>query len=126
MTIDDISNARHFSDDVFSYGFHDMAPRFHVGKGETFGLPYRAIVVKGIDNLFAVGMMISSTHEAHMSTRNTVSCMAQGQAAGTAAALVAEKKLSDVRDLDYKDLYQALLEGKVWFDVDPFTQERNY
>jgi hypothetical protein len=126
MTIDDISNAKHFGDDVFSYGFHDMAPRFHVGKGETFGLPYRAMVVKGIENLFAVGMMISTTHEAHMSTRNTVSCMAQGQAAGTAAALAVKKNLSNVRSLDYKDLYQALVEGKVWFDVDPFTQAKNY
>ncbi len=44
---------------------------------------------KGIDNLFATGMMVTSNHHAHMSTRNTVSCMAQGQAAGTAAALCA-------------------------------------
>ena len=43
-----------------------------------------------------------------MSTRNTVSCMAQGQAAGTAAALaVKEGKLP--RDVDVHALQQLLL-----------------
>jgi len=42
---------------------------------------------KPLDNLYAAGMMITSDHDAHMSTRNTVCCMGQGQGAGAAAAL---------------------------------------
>ncbi|MFE0619763.1 FAD-dependent oxidoreductase, partial [Bacillus altitudinis] len=35
----------------------------------------------------------STTHEAHATTRLTPSCMATGQAAGTAAALAVQMKL---------------------------------
>ena len=83
----DVLEARHFDDDVFVYGFHDSAPRLQIKNGGTYGIPYRALRVAGIENLLVAGMMITADHEAHMSTRNTVSCMGQGQASGTAAAL---------------------------------------
>jgi hypothetical protein len=114
---DEVINAVHFDDDIYSYGFHDSAPRFQVKGGKTYGLPYRAILVRGLENLFAVGMIITSDHEAHMSTRNTVSCMAMGQAAGTAAALCAKKGLGNSRDLPYGELHDALTRGNVWFDA---------
>jgi hypothetical protein len=50
-----------------------------------------------------------------MSTRNTVSCMAQGQAAGTAAALCAARKCG-TRELPYKDLRQALQQAGVYLE----------
>ena len=65
----------------------DSAPRLQIRDGGTYGIPYRALCAAGIDNLLVAGMMITSDRDAHMSTRNTVSCMGQGQAAGTAAAL---------------------------------------
>lgn len=58
--------------------------------------------MKRIDNLLAAGMLITSDHEAHMSTRNTVSCMGQGQAAGTAAALCARQSCG-ARELRYEE-----------------------
>lgn len=119
MSNEEIINATHFSDDLFSYGFHDYAPRFQIAQGSTYGIPFRAIQVAKLSNLMAIGMMITSNHEAHMSTRNTVSCMAQGQAAGTAAALCAEKKLENIRDLKYSDLRNALVKGNVWFETKP-------
>jgi hypothetical protein len=115
ITHEDVIEGRHFEDDVCAYGFHDMAPRFQVGNGGTYGIPYRALRVKGLDNLLAAGMMITSDFRAHMSTRNTVSCMAQGQAAGTAAALCAQKGCG-TRDLPYRDLRQALEKGGVYFE----------
>ncbi|MGI6018714.1 MAG: FAD-dependent oxidoreductase [Marvinbryantia sp.] len=121
LSNEEIISATHFSDDLFSYGFHDYAPRFCVGRGNTYGVPYRAIQVAGLNNLLAIGMMITSNHEAHMSTRNTVSCMAQGQAAGTAAALCAQKNLENVRDLRYRDLRTVLEQGNVWFETKPVT-----
>jgi hypothetical protein len=115
---DEVLSAVHFPDEVYSYGFHDLAPTFQIAGGKTFGLPYRCLIVKGLDNLFAAGMIITSDHNAHMSTRNTVSCMAMGQAAGTAAALCSSKNLPDVRALSYPLLYDALKKGNVWFDAE--------
>jgi hypothetical protein len=66
--------------------------------------------VAGIDNLLAAGMMITSDHEAHMSTRNTVSCMGQGQAAGTAAALSAAGNAGTL-ELRYSTPRQRLEKG---------------
>ncbi|MDR2552006.1 MAG: FAD-dependent oxidoreductase [Treponema sp.] len=118
IPLNEILNGAHYPDEVFSYGFHDSAPRLQIKGGKTYGLPYRAMLVKGLDNLFAIGMMITSDHEAHMSTRNTVSCMAMGQAAGTAAALCVKHDLPGIRDLPYPKLYDALKSGKVWFDAE--------
>jgi hypothetical protein len=114
ITHDDVLNAKHFADDVFVYGFHDSAPRFQVKNGGSYGIPYRALVVKGIDNLYVSGMMITSDHNAHMSTRNTVSCMGQGQASGTAAALCALNGWSS-RTLPFPKLREALEKGNVYF-----------
>ena len=107
ITHEDVVEARHFEDDVLVYGFHDMAPRYTVGRGETYGIPYSALRVKGMDNLLAAGMLITSDRRAHMSTRNTVCCMGQGQAAGTAAALCALRG-ETTRELPYKALRERL------------------
>jgi hypothetical protein len=115
ITHEDVIEGRHFADDVLAYGFHDMAPRFQVKNGGTYGIPYRALCAAGIDNLLCAGMMITSDHRAHMSTRNTVSCMAQGQAAGTAAALCAARRCG-TRELVYRDLRDALLRAGVYLE----------
>ena len=112
---EDVVEGRHFSDDVFVYGFHDFAPRIQIKDGGTYGIPYRALCVQGIDNLYVSGMMLTSDHRAHMSTRNTVSCMGQGQATGTAAALCAQQDCGS-RDLPYSDLRAALVQGGVYFE----------
>ena len=111
---DDIIEARHFDDDVFVYSYHDLA-RYLIKNGGTYGIPYRALLPKGIENLLVAGMMITSDRSAHMSTRNTVSCMAQGQAAGTAAAISAIKNKGS-RELRYSDLRDALVKGGVYFE----------
>ena len=108
-------NGVHFSDDVFSYGFHDEAPHFQVKNGETYGFPYRAMLVKNMENLFAVGMMVTSDHHVHMSTRNTVS-----QRSGRLPERwhCVKLKKDNVRDLPYKELYATLKADNVWFDQD--------
>ena len=115
ITHEDVIDGRHFEDDVFAYGFHDMAPRFQIKDGGSYGIPYRALCVKNISNLFASGMMITSDHRAHMSTRNTVSCMGQGQASGTAAALCALKAFGS-RELPYQILRDELTKNGVYFE----------
>lgn len=108
----DVLEARHFDDDVMAYGFHDNAPRLQIKNGGTYGIPYKALRVAGLENLLAAGMLITSNHDAHMSTRNTVCCMGQGQAAGTAAALCAAKSCG-TRELPYAALREALLRAGV-------------
>ena len=115
ITHEDVIEARHFDDEVMVYGFHDSAPRWQIAGGGTYGIPYKALRVAGIDNLLAAGMLITSDHRAHMSTRNTVCCMGQGQAAGTAAALCAEKQCN-ARDLPYGVLRKKLEADGVYFE----------
>ena len=115
ITLSDVLEARHFDDEVMVYGFHDSAPRYQVRNGGTYGLPYRALRVAGLENLLAAGMMITSNRDAHMSTRNTVCCMGQGQGAGTAAALCAARNCG-TRDLEYSALRDALGKAGVYFE----------
>jgi len=115
ITHEDVIEGRHFDDDVFVYGFHDLAPRFLIKDGGTYGFPYGALCVKGIENLYAAGMMVTSDFRAHMSTRNTVSCMAQGQAAGTAAALISKKNIGS-SELKYFALRKQLEKDNVYFE----------
>ncbi|MFN2283814.1 MAG: FAD-dependent oxidoreductase [Anaerolineae bacterium] len=115
ITLDDVLEGRHFPDDVLAYGFHDSAPRLQIKNGGTYGIPYRALLVAGLENLWAAGMLITSDHEAHMSTRNTVCCMGQGQAAGTAAALCASRNIGS-RALPYADLRRTLEADNVYFE----------
>jgi len=110
----DVIDGRHFDDDVFAYGFHDSAPQLQVKNGGTYGVPYKALRVAGIENLLATGMMITSDRRAHMSTRNTVCCMGQGQAAGTAAALCVAQNCG-TRELKYNDLRERLEKDNVYF-----------
>jgi hypothetical protein len=99
MALDEIVNCQRFDDEVMLYGFHDCAPRIMIKGAGFYGIPYRAFIPKGVEGLLVAGRLITSTWEAHMSTRNTVSCMAQGQAVGTAAALAAKAGIA-VRQLD--------------------------
>ena len=89
LSLDEITGCARFPDEVFLYGFHDSAPRVTIKDGGWYGFPYRALLPKGVEGLLVAGRCVTREWEAHMSTRNTVSCMAQGQAAGTAAALCA-------------------------------------
>ena len=115
ITLEDVTEGRHFADDIMAYGFHDMAPRYHIKNGGTYGVPYRALLPTGVENLFVAGMLITSDFRAHMSTRNTVCCMGQGQAVGTAAALCAKQGVG-TRQLPYAALRQALERDGVYFE----------
>jgi 2-polyprenyl-6-methoxyphenol hydroxylase-like FAD-dependent oxidoreductase len=115
MTLDEIVNCRRFDDEVMLYGFHDCAPRIQIKNGGWYGIPYRAFIPRGVEGLLVAGRLITSIWEAHMSTRNTVSCMAQGQAVGTAAALAAKAGIVP-RRVDTAKLRQVLKDQDVFLD----------
>lgn len=55
--------------------------------GEYFDIRYGCLVAAGIDNLCMAGRCLSAEHVAESSLRIQQTCMATGEAAGTAAAL---------------------------------------
>jgi hypothetical protein len=71
------------------------------------GIPYRSLLPKNLDQLLVAGRCISATWEAQGRSRSMPSCMAMGQAAGTAAALAATKNLSP-KNLNIKELRERL------------------
>ena len=77
--------------------------------GRPYTIPYRSIVVKGLDNLLVAGRCICGTHAAHTSFRTMPICMALGDGAGTAAALAAGSG-SNVRNIDIDELHRLLKE----------------
>ena len=113
LTLGDIVEGRRFDDEVALYGFHDMAPEIMIKEGKAYGIPYRALLPRGVDNLLVAGRLITTAHKAHQSTRNTVSCMAQGQAVGTAASLCSRMNVTP-RALDIKILRETLVKAGVY------------
>ncbi|WP_248929257.1 FAD-dependent oxidoreductase [Paenibacillus hamazuiensis] len=115
LSLADVVQGRRFDDGIARSGYpvdlHDptgkgIASAFIEGGG-AYDIPYRCLIPKGIDNLLAAGRCISTSHEALATTRLTPSCMATGQAAGTAAALAAKGGTS-VTDVDIERLRDAL------------------
>lgn len=102
LTADDLRMGRAFPDTIAVGAYPiDIHPATGAGLGfETLGkdhsyqIPYRAIVPAGFDNVLVAGRGISSTHEAHASTRVMPNTMAIGQAAGIAAAMIADGNMS--------------------------------
>lgn len=64
-----------------------------------FQIPYRCLVPLGVDHLLVAGRCISATREGMGAIRVMGTCMALGQAAGTAAALAVATRVG-LRNLD--------------------------
>ncbi|MDR1541037.1 MAG: FAD-dependent oxidoreductase [Clostridiales bacterium] len=74
---------------------------------KAYNIPYRCMLPVGAKNLIVAGRCVSATREAFASIRVQATCMALGQAAGTAAALCARTKTS-VGALDIQSLREQL------------------
>ena len=70
-------------------------------------IPYRCLLPKGVEGLLVAGRSISADWYAFSGLRGMPTCMAIGQAAGTAAAL-SVKTGRDLRELDV-ELLQTIL-----------------
>ena len=84
-----------------------------VERGEYYGIPYRALVPKTVENLLVAGRCISATSVAAASLRVMPPAMATGEAAGTAAALCV-KTGKPPRELAFADLVAALRSQNVY------------
>ena len=62
---------------------------------------------QAVEGVVVAGRCFSATHDAHASARSMATCMAMGQAAGTAAALCAAGGTVP-RDVDVRELRRRL------------------
>lgn len=77
--------------------------------GPFFTVPYLCLVPKGISNLLVAGRAISADAIAGSAIRMMPSCMAFGQAAGTAAAMCAAQGIAP-KNVDVQVLRKTLVE----------------
>lgn len=125
MIEDDVRSGKIFEDTV-AYGGWQMDNHlpggFNMeGKGEghlqkvrlnePYGIPYRSLYSKNIENLMFAGRNISTSHLAFSTTRVMATCGVIGQAAGTAAALATNKNILPRKIGEHiKELQSLLLE----------------
>ena len=75
--------------------------------GDWYDIPYRCLTPKGVDHLLVAGRCISADHKGMAGARVMGTCMAIGQAAGTAAALAVRSDVGP-RDVNVDELRQLL------------------
>jgi len=78
------------------------------GPGESHGIPYRCLIPKRLANVLVAGRCISSDRPVQGAVRVMPFCLAMGEAAGCAAAMVVAGGLGDVRDVDVAALRDRL------------------
>lgn len=125
VTEHDVRSGGHFYDEIayggwplddhnpygMELGHEDDHASVVIPVDEPYGLPYRALVSKNIDNLMFAGRNISVTHVALSSTRVMATCSLLGQALGTAAAVAFKYGCSPEGVLEHIDeVQQNLLE----------------
>ena len=94
LTADDVLGGRSFPDQIARCGApiedHHAGSDTrwaYVADGGAYGIPWRSLLPREVEGLVVAGRCFSATHDAHASARSMGTCMAMGQAAGTAAAL---------------------------------------
>lgn len=129
LTLDDFLNRASFADEIGRYSYpvdiHIMSPdkeayeqyrklftNLKYGPGETYGIPYRSLIPRGLDNLLVAGRCIGSDRYMQSSIRVMPCCMLTGQAAGTAAALALEA--GTTRGVDTGELRSVLRQHDVY------------
>lgn len=78
-------------------------------KGESYGVPYRILTPKGLDNVLVTGRCVSSDRAINGSIRVMPGCYITGQAAGMAAAITASA-CTTIRDINVRELQKSLLD----------------
>ncbi|MBP3478893.1 MAG: FAD-dependent oxidoreductase [Oscillospiraceae bacterium] len=130
VTEHDVIAGGHFEDEVAYGGWplddhnpygmeknpYSNAPSYMIPLKEPYGIPYRALYSKNIENLMFAGRNISVTHAALSSCRVMATCALLGQACGTGAAIALQYGCSPrgVYTDHLKELQSALLEDGVF------------
>ena len=112
LSLDDYKRRATFPDEIGRYAYpidnHPIRPGkdtyaqhrkefdtdLRYAKGESYGIPYRVLTPRGLDNVLVAGRCVSVDRMVHGSLRVMPGCYITGQAAGIAAAMAAAKDLS--------------------------------
>ncbi len=115
LTAEEVLEGRRSTEAIARGGHHvdihgagTYQKRIPVSEGRSYDIPYGCMIPRGLANVLVAGRCLSSTREANGSTRVMGTCLATGQAAGTAAALCALQGRADVRDLPIEVLQETL------------------
>jgi hypothetical protein len=117
LTMKDCTLGRQFDDQIGCFGFIDNS-KYLVENAGAYGIPYRALIARGLDNVLVAGRMMTVDLVAHNSTRNTVCALICGQAAGTAAAYAARYDLA-TRQVDVDRLRSELWQAGALLEPRP-------
>lgn len=116
LTADDILSSKRFPDAICYAGY---PVDIHHSNGndctmiyceDAYQIPYRVLVPASVRGLLVAGRCSSMSHEAMAATRVMSTCMALGEAAGTAARLAAAEGC-EVADVRMDSLVSALKEN---------------
>ncbi len=76
--------------------------------GESYGIPYRALTPKQLENVYVAGRCVSCDRTMLSSLRVMPGCFITGQAAGVAAAMAVQANLAATRAVDIPALQKRL------------------
>lgn len=114
LTAEDVLSMKHFPDTVVVAGY---PVDIHHAKGgdctmlfteDAYDIPYRVLVPEKVGSLLVAGRCSSMNHEAMAGTRVMSTCMALGEAAGTAARIALDDGVKPA-DVNVDKLRSALL-----------------
>jgi hypothetical protein len=94
----DLASYRQYADDFRTLRY---------SQGESYGIPYRSLVPRGLSNVLVAGRCVSTDRYVQSSLRVMPGCFITGQAAGVAAAIAAEQK-TDTRSVPLAELQRRL------------------
>lgn len=76
--------------DTYEQHRKEFDEELRYAKGESYGIPYRILTPRALDNVLVAGRCVSADRMVHGSIRVMPGCFITGQAAGVAAAIAVE------------------------------------
>lgn len=127
LTVDDLRAGKEFEDGVArgtfyldGHGLTDDKRTYILSKDQLhvppYQIPMRSLISKDADNLLMAGRCMSADQLALSSARVSTSCSMMGQATGIAAAMSVLKK-TKIRNLDYNEIKQEIINRGAQLDV---------
>ncbi len=95
----------------------------HYGPGESYGVPYRCMCPRDLDNVLVAGRTVCSDRISNGSLRIMPACMCEGEAVGMAAKYASEMDYPNIHKVDTQILRKRLIEEGAYlpkYDTDTF------
>ncbi len=81
---------KHPDPETYAKFYKEFSQTYRYAAGESYGIPYRALIPKGLDNVLVAGRCMSCDNKMAGSLRVMPGCFITGQAAGMAATIATE------------------------------------